>query len=79
MDMRTLRRRAALSLALCSMLASLEARAQDDFEVAQCTDACVAAEDACLAGCPDGDEGDACAEDCTDVSDGCIEACEGVE
>lgn len=79
MEMRTLRRWAAPSLALCLMLASLESRAQDDFEVAQCTSACVDAEEACLAGCPDGDEGDACAEDCTDISDGCIEACEGGE
>ena len=43
---------------------------------ADCEEACIASEEACMSACEEGEAGDQCAEDCRLDADGCIEACE---
>lgn len=67
-----------MTLVLAASAIAVEARAQDD-GADQCMDDCIVVEEACSSRCPEGPEGDACAEACEDRSDACMETCEAGE
>lgn len=71
-------RKIALSVLLtfvASSAAFADEQANDD-ALAACERQCTENEEACYERCPDGDEGEACADACYSAADACFNACD---